>query len=462
MKKLLLILFIFNGTLSFSQDSTEYIYIRNESNTLKISLDDEEYFPVAINELENFLKKQITHYENFGYPFAEVKLVNIIDNKADIIINRGELYTIDSLIIYGDSKLSQNQLYNIIGLKKGVIYNQSKLDKIENILDKSENYNQNKPHEIVFYKNTFELYFYLEKSSLNSIDALIGINSNNKDLNINGHINLDLQNILNKEEKISISWTSEQEKLQKIKSSIYIPFTFNGRYLSNLNFDIYNKYNEFSNTKTQFSVLSNTLATNNFGFSYTHQKSSPGNIGISNSKTETIGIKHIFSNSKHKLNYSANFGSRQQDTSITIYSNFHFKYSYQHSFSKRFSLEFSTLNKLILSEELEENELLFFGGTNTIKGYFEDELKSSFYNIITINPRFQLDKSIDANLFLQKAIYKDIYNSEELIYPTSFGIGIDLKNKNNIIYIQYAIAFSENRAFSIENGKIHIGLKNTF
>jgi outer membrane protein assembly factor BamA len=462
MKKLLLILFIFNGTLSFSQDSTEYIYIRNESNTLKSSLDDEEYFPVAINEIENFLKNQITHYENFGYPFAEVKLDNIIDNKADIIINRGELYTIDSLIIYGDSKLSQNQLYNIIGLKKGGIYNQSKLDRIENILEKSGNHNQTKPFEFVFHKNTFDIYFYLEKSSSNSIDALIGINSNNKELNVSGHLNLDLQNILNKEEKISVKWISEQEKFQKIEGSIYIPFAFKGRYLTNLNFDVYNKYNEFSNTKTQFSVLSNTLGINNFGFSYTHQKSSPENIEISNSKTETVGIKHIFSNSKHKLNYSANFGNRKQETSITIYSNFHFKYSYQHSFSKQFSLEFSTLNKLILSEELEENELLFFGGTNTIKGYFEDELKSSFYNIITINPRFQLDKSIDANLFLQKAIYKDIYNSEELIYPTSFGIGIDLKNKNNIIYIQYAIAFSENRAFSIENGKIHIGLKNTF
>ena len=62
--------------------------------------------------------------------------------------------------------------YNIIDFKKGEFYSQQKLDRISEIFKQHENYNQTKSYDIVFHKNTFDLYFYLDKISKNNIDAL--------------------------------------------------------------------------------------------------------------------------------------------------------------------------------------------------------------------------------------------------------------------------------------------------
>ncbi|MBT7726182.1 MAG: hypothetical protein HN702_02190, partial [Flavobacteriales bacterium] len=72
-----------------SQDKEDYFYINNEGNEIKLD-------PL---EIEDYIYKIISVYENNGYPFSEAKLDNIKRNKANLVINKGEKYTIDSLVI---------------------------------------------------------------------------------------------------------------------------------------------------------------------------------------------------------------------------------------------------------------------------------------------------------------------------------------------------------------------------
>ena len=44
----------------------------------------------------------------------------------------------------------------------------------------------------------------------------------------------------------------------------------------------------------------------------------------------------------------------------------------------------------------------------------------------------------------------------------SVGFGTNLESKTGTIYIQYAIGKTENTTFNLRNGKIHIGIQNTF
>ena len=69
-------------------------------------------------EIKNFLNQKIIEFENSGYPFVEAKLENIKNNEADLLIIKGEQYKLDSLVIFGNNKLSTKQLYNIIDFKK--------------------------------------------------------------------------------------------------------------------------------------------------------------------------------------------------------------------------------------------------------------------------------------------------------------------------------------------------------
>ena len=142
--KLLILFLLLNGIPANSQDKEDYFYINNEGNEIKLD-------PL---EIEDYIYKIISVYENNGYPFSEAKLDNINRNKADLVINTGERYTIDSLVIYGDTKLTEKQLFQLIRIRKGDMYNQKKLNDINKKLSEISYLKQSKKHEFVFHKNT--------------------------------------------------------------------------------------------------------------------------------------------------------------------------------------------------------------------------------------------------------------------------------------------------------------------
>ena len=120
-KKLFVLFLFLNGISANSQDREDYFYINNEGNEIQLD-------PL---EIEDYIYNIISMYENNGYPFSEAKLEKIKKNKADLVIKKGEKYTIDSLVIYGGTKLTEKQLFQLIRIRKGDIYNQKKLNDID-------------------------------------------------------------------------------------------------------------------------------------------------------------------------------------------------------------------------------------------------------------------------------------------------------------------------------------------
>ncbi|HVX50018.1 MAG TPA: POTRA domain-containing protein, partial [Chitinophagaceae bacterium] len=77
----------------------------------------------------------LDYFANNGYPFAKVGLDSVAINNegrvtAKLSIDRGFLYHIDGIIVTGNAKLSNNFLFNYLGIKPGNVYQQDKIDKI--------------------------------------------------------------------------------------------------------------------------------------------------------------------------------------------------------------------------------------------------------------------------------------------------------------------------------------------
>ena len=301
MNRLFLLLFLFINTQLISQNGNDFFQINTENDTICI----------PNIEIKNFLDQKIIELENSGYPFVEVKLDNIKNNKADLSINKGEQYKLDSLIIYGSNKLSTNQLYRIIDLKNGELYSQDKLDKISEIFKDHKNYFQTKPYDIVFHKNTFDLYFYLDKISKNNIDALIGFNSLNGKININGHLITKIQNIFNFEEEIYINWNSQQEEFQKFNSEFQVPRILNSKIGTTSKLDIYKKHKEFMNIKTSFSAEYPIMFYSKIKLIFHNKNSNTEQNSLQNSKTKSIGLGLEINRKNWKI-YSENYiGNRR-------------------------------------------------------------------------------------------------------------------------------------------------------
>ena len=94
-----------------------------------------------------------------------------------------------------------------------------------------------------------------------------------------------------------------------------------------------------------------------------------------------------------------------------------------------------------------------------MKGFLEDQFTATKLHILGIDLNYKLDQNMNTSIFYQKCFHE---NEERYSQLNSVGVGFDLKNNSGIVYLQYAIGISENQSFNLENGRIHIGLKNTF
>ena len=458
MKKILLIFYVFYATLSFSQQNEGYFYVQISNNeTLNYKVDDNGYVKIKISDIEKYLSNYVVYYENNGYPFAEVKLENIEENTAELVVNKGEDYTVDSLVIYGNSKLTEKQLFKLIGIEKGEIYKQEKLDKIDDKISNIGYLKQTKEQSSVFYKNTTHIYFYLEKVKNNFIDGIIGFSASEEEIKLNGYVNTKLKNTLNYGEEIDINWRSEQDKFQKLESSVTTTHLYKNIGAA-YNLDIYRQYENFSNTNYELSILK-SKNRNQFGISFQSKQSVSEQSEQQNTETKNIGIKYQFQNRNTHLIGSSYFGNRKTENNIHPYQEYSLEAIYSYPFSDRLYSSFNNISKIIISENLQDSELLFFGGASSLNGFKEDQFKVNNYNLSSININYDLDKSSSTNIFFQQAYYE----SEEIQkWAHSVGIGFDLKSKSGTIYLKYAVGFNQQQEFNMENGIIHIGVKNTF
>ena len=447
-KKLFLLFLFLNGLCAISQKQENYFYIKKEGKEIQL----------IPTEIESYLYNIIKNYENNGYPFAEAKLDNIKENTADLVIKKGEKYTIDSLIIYGNSKLTEKQLFNIISIKKNEIYNQKKLNNIDKKISEISYLKQIKKHEFVFHKSTADIYFYLEKVPNNFIDGLIGISSEEETIKLNGYIDLNLINLLNRGEEFQFNWKTSQEKFQRLQNTITIPNLFNGHVGTEFYIDMYRKYNDFTNTRNDISISYSCQEDLKYKLTYQIKNSISEKSEIESSKIHNIGGGIEFKNQKIKMHFNGLIGKRHANTTSN-YINLILKTNYKLDVSDRIESNISTKHNYLFNDNLQENEMIFFGGSNSMKGFLEDEFTTSKLNILGIELNYNLDDNMNANIFYQKCFYIEEIEYSQL---NSIGFGFDLKSNSGVIYLQYAIGISNNQSFNLDNGKIHIGLKNTF
>ena len=90
--------------------------------------------PLDFSQVQTIEEKMLDHLENNGYPFARVYLDSLQLNNEKVAallkVNKGPLYTIDSIRVYGDAKISNAYLQRYLDIPNGSIYNRKKLSNI--------------------------------------------------------------------------------------------------------------------------------------------------------------------------------------------------------------------------------------------------------------------------------------------------------------------------------------------
>ena len=192
--------------------------------------------PIDFTQVQVWEERILNHLENTGYPFARVYLdsLSLEGDKVSALLklNKGPLYKIDSIRLYGNAKISNNYLQRYLDISNGSIYNKEKLILINKKVRELTYIEEEKPADLTMLGTGSVLNMYLRQKKSSQINILIGFLPNNnqlasKKLLITGEGNLNLKNALGAGETIGFNFQALQVESQRLNMLYQHPFLFN-------------------------------------------------------------------------------------------------------------------------------------------------------------------------------------------------------------------------------------------
>ena len=427
---------------------------------------------VKFEEIDEILSEISKKLSRKGFPFATLAFKNhdLITSstlESDLLIDYGDKRFLDKVVVKGYEDFPKNFKKNIFKLKK------DKLLDLEQALDKSKLINRTKfarnsrDPEILFTKDSTSLFLYLEKIRKNSFDGFISFDTdeNSGKINIQGYAKISLNNTFNAGENINFDFNAQKNQDRSLKSNINIPYFLGSAFNVNYTLNLIQKDSTYTSNENIIDIDVNLNKTN-LGFGFQKNKSDSGieteNIKSFDSKLFNVFSEYLiidegdkFNPEFFKLSLRYGLGKKEQLNNITSISKYKLEISKKFNISKRFKFQPLIIKEKINSKNLVNNELLRFGGGNSIRGFDDNSIFSDSYTLLKTNLNYYLNDTIYIYTIFDIANYTDnILNIEKDIY--SGGFGFSTLTENGLISVNYSKGNNWGNSFNLKNAKINV------
>lgn len=190
--------------------------------------------PIKVSDVGEMSNDIVSYFENNGFPFASVQLDSIKQKNGSISatmkLEKGDLFTIDSVIVKGNAEVAQKYLENYIGVKAGDPYNDEKVRAVDTRMEEIPFVSLIRPLELEFSPGKVDLYLYAEKRKSSDINLLIGLVPNEiagSGVTWVGDGRLRLKNSFKRGELIDANIRRMPNGSQDLKLNFNYPFLFN-------------------------------------------------------------------------------------------------------------------------------------------------------------------------------------------------------------------------------------------
>lgn len=435
----------------------------------------------SFQNVSNNINKELNYLENNGYPFAQIEFTEQTEKENTLVlsykIDSGNSYYINKIHIKSENKIHDKTLLNVIGIHVGDVYNEKKISNIPSLLSASKLYKIIRPTQVLFKKNSADLYLYIAKEKSSNADGYIGFQQDQETnkLVLNGYINLQLYNSFNRAEIIDLRWKSNPDKTQDFKGRIEYPYLFNTPLGVGSQLELRKQDSTFLRTDIVLNLsynhpIAKFTVFDQIESSSVLRESAPSEFR--NYRKNTIGASLLLKPPKiaaapfyhPELFLLGGFYNYRDDTiddnkSKITNRKYEIGYAHRIDFLKSFHLnntiKFQGLGSNI---SLSRNELIYFGGLNTVRGFYELELSGNdvwiFKNELEFTPIELLSIFVlyDYSAFKQNGLRQ----------TNSLGFGFGLNNKNTRLEIVVANGVLDNNPVDLTQTKIHLGFKSTF
>lgn len=463
-------------------------------------------------------QKILDYYEKRGYPFAAIKLDSIAIErekiKAQLTIDKGPLYLIDSIRVYGKVKIKNIFLQRYLAIEKGSIYNKNKLENISKKLLELPYLQEERQWSLNMLGSGSVLNLYLQPKRSSQVNFLVGFlpgNAQTGKLLVTADVNLNLKNALGSGEGILFNWQQLQKQSPRLNLGYQHPYIFNSPLGIDITFDLLKRDSTFLQLNGQVGLLY-VLSANQSGKIFLQNertyllsggvdtsqikitKRLPVNIDINSNSLgvnyEWINTNYLFNprqgnelriisaaglkkisrnneiaNLKDPADPSFNFNTLYDSFKLNTYQ-IRLKFTAAHYFpvARRSTLKTGINGGIFQSENIFRNELFQIGGNKLLRGFDEESIYASRYAVFTAEYRYLT--GINSYLFG----FTDIGFTKTHFQSTNFtnnyfsgGLGLNFETTFGILNVSYAIGKRNDIKFDLRGAsKIHFGYINYF
>jgi outer membrane protein insertion porin family len=480
------------------------IFIDGIDTTLNISIVKQfDYLKRQIfikQEFEYNIEQLLTVFENSGYPFAKILISSVSvfrdsineENLSDIYLKivSGEVNKIDRVEIQGNTSTKDYVIIRELRIESGEFYVQNRIEEFPKRLNRLRFFDPVRiPQFYINSKKEGVLLVEVKEKNTNNFDGIIGYIPPGKDESsgyITGLVNISLRNLFGTGRAAAIKWNKYNRNSQELDLKYLEPWFLS--FPLNINLGLYQRIQDTTYVQRKLEGSLEYLATEDISASviiasesvvptvrvvpvFTVYSSSyittGANLKIDTrddpySPTEGLLFINSYSFSRKTINGPPEYFTPNLNTAVDL-QRFASSFYFFHEIFLRQIIAIGVNARELRGSTFENSDLYKLGGTNSLRGYREEQFLGSRIFWSNLEYRALLTRRSYGFLFFDTGYYlrpeepeRNIPKSEEFLY--GFGLGLNLETALGVLRVSYALG--EGDTFS--DGKIHFGVLNEF
>ena len=451
-------------------------------------------------EIESIIDELLKNLENQGFPFAKIIIRSVYlyddstseDHLADLNLKleEGRKSRIDKIEVVGNNSTKDYVIIRELRIDPGEEYSEQKIENLPRRLNKLRYFDPVPvPQFYIDSKNNGVLQINVKEKNTNNFDGIIGYVPPAKDNEsgyVTGLVNVTLRNIFGTGRAAAIKWQKLTRVSQELDLKYLEPWLFG--YPFNINAELFQRIQDTTYVQRRISGSLEFLATEDISASafvstqdvipterqvpvFTVYNSSTLTTGLSLkidlrndplAPTSGLLFETAYSFSRKKINGPPEYITPGLETNPNlqrITAGFSAFYELFH----RNVVAISVNGKELRGPYFEQSDLWYFGGTNTVRGYREEQFLASRIAWSNLEYRLMLTQRsytflfFDAGYYLREAdVERSIAKNEDFIF--GYGLGITVETGIGLLGVSFALAQGD----SFSEGKIHFGIINEF
>lgn len=450
---------------------------------------DKVFEPVVLEQdIENLLNR----YEQRGHPFAKASIANISPREDSsvvqlfirITIDEGPLVRINEIQVEGNKETKSNVIVRETRIRAGETYNHEKVRSMPQRLNRLNIFSSVSQPELFITPRGGLILIKVQEGPTNTFDGVAGYVPGiaGESGFFTGLVNVGMRNLFGTGRKLNVHWQHEDRYSQELALRYTEPWVFD--LPINVNGSFFQRQQDTTYVRRILEFKADVLLTENLslGALYNHESVIPSStisaLAVFNSSTITTGLEvhydsrddilspttGVLYSSDYRIGQKKIFGlpdTTSVKTKLTV-QKIHLDVEW---FVETFAHHVFALGlhgRELRSDDIEVSDLYRFGGTNTMRGYRENQFLGSRIVWSNTEYRFLLARRsfffgfFDTGYYFRPDNVRGISSVQGVKY--GYGIGIRLETALGNIGVSFALGEGD----SFGQGKIHFGLMNEF